>query len=70
MAATAARSKSLEDHMDKQDSTMQQMQGKVSQLRGDFQTMCAQMSDLNYKVSALFAEWQQQRGSSVPTSSR
>ena len=45
MAATGTRSKSLDDHMDKQDTTIQHMQGEMLQMHNDVQMVCAQMND-------------------------
>ena len=58
MAAVGTYSKTVDERIDKQDTTIQQMQGEMSQFRIDVQAMFQQMSDFTFKFSSMFDEWQ------------
>ena len=51
MAAVGTRSKRVDEKMDKQDHSIQQIQGEVSQIRSDVQAVFKQMNDLTFKFS-------------------
>ena len=59
----------MDDRIDKQEHTIQQVQWEVLQIRSDVQAVFDQMNELSFKFSITFAEWQQQRGQNQPSSS-
>ena len=58
----------MDNRIDKQEHTIQQVQGEVLQIQSDVQVVFDQMNELSFKFSTMFAEWQQQRGHNQPSS--
>ena len=52
----------MDDRLDRQDQTIQQVQGEILHMRDDVQMVCSQLNKLSFKFSMLMAELQQQRG--------
>ena len=60
--ATTSRLKTMDDCLDRQEQTIQQVQGKVLHMREDVQAVFGQLNELSFKFLMLMADWQQQKG--------
>ena len=58
----------MEERLEHQDQTIQQMQGDVLQTQDDVQAVFQQLNDLSFKFSTMFANWQQQKGQNQSSS--